>query len=80
MMKIEKTKTSETIIKEIFSIEIERDLFMKEIKNSHPLKERDNLEEFTERILNESELDVVDLIFDGDNVKIIAEKIIQINN
>ena len=76
MMKIKRTKTSETIVKEIFSIEIDRKTFVNEIKNSHPLKERDNLEEFTERILNESELDIVDLIFNGDDVKIIAEKII----
>ena len=75
-MKNKKTKTSKTIVKEIFSIEIDRKTFVDEIKNSHPLKERDNLEEFTGRILNESELDVVDLIFDGDDVKIIVEKII----
>lgn len=76
MMNIKRTKTSKTIVKEIFSIEIDRKTFVDEIKNSHPLKERDNLEEFAERILNESELDIVDLIFDGDNVKIIVEKII----
>lgn len=76
MMNIKRTKTSKTIVKEIFSIEIDRKTFVDEIENSHPLKERDNLEEFAERILNESELDVVDLIFDGDDVKIIVEKII----
>lgn len=76
MMNIKRTKTSKTIVKEIFSIEIDRKTFDDEIKNSHPLKERDNLEEFAERILNEFELDVVDLIFDGDDVKIIVEKII----
>lgn len=76
MMNIKRTKTSKTIVKEIFSIEIDRKTFVDEIENSHPLKERDNLEEFVERILNESELDVVDLIFDGDDVKIIVEKII----
>lgn len=75
-MNIKRTKTSKTIVKEIFSIEIDRKTFVDEIKNSHPLKERDNLEEFAERILNESELDIVDLIFDGDDVKIIVEKII----
>lgn len=76
MMNIKRTKTSKTIVKEIFSIEIDRKTFVDEIENSHPLKERDNLEEFVERILNESELDVIDLIFDGDDVKIIVEKII----
>lgn len=76
MMKIRKTKTSKIIVKEIFSIEMDRKTFVDEIKNSHPLKERDNLEEFAERILNESELDVIDLIFNGDDVKIIVEKII----
>jgi hypothetical protein len=75
-MNIKRTKTSKTIVKEIFSIEIDRKTFVDEIENSHPLKERDNLEEFVERILNESELDVIDLIFDGDDVKIIVEKII----
>lgn len=76
MMKIRKTKTSKIIVKEIFSIEMDRKIFVDEIKNSHSLKERDNLEEFAERILNESELDVIDLIFNDDDVKIIVEKII----
>ena len=74
-MFIVKKKSIIKMIKGTFSVTISKKEFDKEIYNSHPLKQKDNIERFMEKTLDEIELDIVDIIHKNNKVEIVAERI-----
>lgn len=76
-MFIVKKKSIVKVVKETFSVTISKKEFDEKIYNSHPLKQKYNIERFMEETLDEIELDIVDIIYKNDKVKIVAEKILR---
>lgn len=74
-MFIIKKKSIIKMVKETFSVTISKKEFDEEIYNSHPLKQRDNIERFMEKTLDEIELNIVDIIHKNNKVEIVAERI-----
>lgn len=75
-MRFKVTLTNEIIktVKDTYVIELTEKDYNEQIYDSHPLRERDNVEAFVLKATGQTELSVVDLKFKEDKVIIEAEK------
>ena len=75
-MRFKVTLTNEIIktVKDTYVIELTEKDYNEQIYDSHPLRERDNVEAFVLKATGQTELSVVDLKFKEDKVIIEAEQ------